>query len=175
MEKIYSLLYNRIAKRLPNYYSKFFGKPSKKIRGYLYKKITGSTGQNINIHKNATFSRNVIIGDYSDIGTDCFVQGPTTIGNYVMMGPETLIYTENHETRDVSTPIYNQGMTKPKKVTIGNDVWIGRRVIILPGRTIGDGAVIGAGAVVTKDVPPYAIVGGNPAKIIKYRTKNDVM
>ena len=55
------------------------------------------------------------------------------------------------------------------KVTIGNDVWIGMRSIIMPGVTIGNGAVIGAGAVVTKDVPDYAIVGGVPAKVIKYR------
>ncbi len=54
-------------------------------------------------------------------------------------------------------------------VVIGNDVWIGANAIILPGVNIGDGAVIGAGTVVTKDVPPYAIVGGNPARVIKYR------
>ena len=58
-----------------------------------------------------------------------------------------------------------------KKVTIGNDVWIGTRVIILPGVTVGNGVIIGAGAVVTKDVPDMAIVGGVPAKIIKYRGK----
>ena len=55
------------------------------------------------------------------------------------------------------------------KVTIGNDVWIGMRSIIMPGVKIGNGAVIGAGAIVTKNVPDYAIVGGVPAKIIKYR------
>lgn len=56
-----------------------------------------------------------------------------------------------------------------KKVCIGNDVWIGMRSIIMPGVKIGDGAVIGAGAIVTKDVPAFAVVGGVPAKVIKYR------
>ena len=58
---------------------------------------------------------------------------------------------------------------------IGNDVWIGANAIILQGVTIGDGAIIAAGAVVTKDVPPYAIVGGVPAKVIKYRFSDDVI
>ena len=62
-----------------------------------------------------------------------------------------------------------------KNVSIGNDVWIGANAIILDGITISDGAIIGAGAVVTKDVPPYAIVGGVPAKIIRYRFDEDTI
>ncbi|MFB9276291.1 CatB-related O-acetyltransferase [Cohnella cellulosilytica] len=61
------------------------------------------------------------------------------------------------------------GIASNKKIVIGNDVWIGANAILLPGVTVGDGAVIGAGAVVTKDVPPYAIVGGVPARLIRYR------
>ena len=64
-----------------------------------------------------------------------------------------------------------QGSTEPQKVTIESDVWIGARVIILPGVTIGKGAILAAGAVVTKDVPDYAVVGGVPAKVLKYRNK----
>ena len=60
-------------------------------------------------------------------------------------------------------------------MNIGNDVWIGANAMILGGITIGDGAIIGAGAVVTKDIPPYAIVGGIPARIIRYRFPNDVI
>ena len=63
----------------------------------------------------------------------------------------------------------DQNYSSPQKVTIGNDVWIGRRVIILPGVHIGNGAVIGAGAVVAKDIPEYAIAVGNPVVIKGYR------
>lgn len=86
-----------------------------------------------------------------------------------MMGPDVMIFTSNHETSRTDTPMRLQGTAKIKPVTIGDDVWIGARVIILPGVTIGQGAILAANAVVTKDVPEYAVVGGNPAKLIKFR------
>lgn len=66
-----------------------------------------------------------------------------------------------------------QGPTPYQRLTIGNDVWIGRRVMVMPGVRIGDGAIVAAGAVVTKDVPDYAIVGGVPAKVIRFREPGD--
>jgi len=66
-----------------------------------------------------------------------------------------------------------QGFAESLPITIGNDVWIGRRVIILPGVVIGDGCVIGAGAVVTKSLPPYSVAVGNPARIVKNRKNNE--
>ena len=88
------------------------------------------------------------------------------IGDDVMMGPNYIIYTRNHSFNRTDIPMNKQGMQDFKSVVIGNDVWIGARVIILPCVQIGDGSIIGAGSIVTKDVPPYAIVGENPAKII---------
>ena len=96
------------------------------------------------------------------------VHGPLTIGDNVMMGPDVVILTHTHNIDTPTLPMIEQGM-RTDPVTIGNDVWIGMRSIIMPGVNIGDGSVIGAGAVVTKDVPAYAIVGGVPAKVIKYR------
>lgn len=126
-------------------------------------------GKGVNVERGAEFSRKLKIGDYSGVGVNAMIQGDCTIGNNVMMGPECMIYTINHNFSDAGATIRSQGFGDEKPVSIGNDVWIGARVIILPGVTIGTGAVIGAGAVVTKDVPDYAVVGGNPAKVIKYR------
>lgn len=77
--------------------------------------------------------------------------------------------SHNHEFSDTSTPMIQQGFTEERPVYIGNDVWIGDRVIILPGVHIGDHSVIGAGAVVTKDVSEWVVAAGNPAKVVKMR------
>lgn len=85
-----------------------------------------------------------------------------------MMGPDVTILTHTHNIERTDIPMGQQGM-RVAEVVIGNDVWIGMRVVIMPGVKIGNGAVIGSCAVVTKDVSAFAIVGGVPAKIIKYR------
>lgn len=85
------------------------------------------------------------------------------------MGPDCIALTQNHAFDRVDIPMIQQGLQEEKKINIGNDVWIGQRVIILPGVTIGDGAIIGAGSVVTKNVNDYDIVAGNPARVIRNR------
>lgn len=100
------------------------------------------------------------------------MHGPLHIGKNVMMGPDVTILTHTHNIERTDIPMGQQGM-RVAEVVIGNDVWIGMRVIIMPGVKVGDGVVIGAGAVVTKDVPDFAIVGGVPAKVIRYRNSND--
>jgi maltose O-acetyltransferase len=111
----------------------------------------------------------ISIGDHSMIGADAIIgsAAEVKIGSDVLMGPEVIVYTSNHGTR-AGVPMRLQPL-QIAPVLIGNDVWIGARCIILPGVTIGDGAVIGAGAVVTKDVPSCAVVGGIPARLIRYR------
>lgn len=108
------------------------------------------------------------VGDFSSLGDRCIIQSGCVIGNDVMMGPDVKIYTKGHEFSDLKMPMRLQG-NYYFPVVIGNDVWIGANAIILPGVSVGDHAIIGAGAIVTKDVPDFAVVGGNPAKILKFR------
>lgn len=86
-----------------------------------------------------------------------------------MMDPYCIIYAWNHKFDDVTRPMRGQGFSEEEPVVIGDDVWIGGRVTILPGVHIGRHAIIGAGAVVTKNVPEFAVVAGNPAVVKKYR------
>lgn len=106
------------------------------------------------------------VGIANNVNLDC--RGSVEIGNDTIIGFETIILTSTHKHENKTIPIKNQGMFC-KPVTIGNDVWVGARTIIMPGVTINNGAIIGANSVVTKDVPPNAIVGGIPAKLIKCR------
>lgn len=139
------------------------------FRRFCGKLILNNCGKNVNIEKQAVFSSRVEIGDNSGIGIRAGLGGKVIIGNDVMMGPDCIIYTQNHAFERLDIPMCQQGVQKEKPVFIEDDVWIGGRVTILPGVRIGHGAIIAAGAVVTKDVPKFAIVGGNPAKVIKYR------
>ena len=165
-KKIFFILYTLTAKWLP--ISQRFSL-AKKLRGFWAKRIVKSFGENVNIEKNAVFGPQLEIGNNSGVGINCEVYGPVTIGDNVMMGPEVVIYTRNHNIERTDIPMQAQGYAEFKPVVIGNDVWIGRRAIILPGVHIGDGCVIGAGAVVTKDLPDFTISGGVPAKVIKKR------
>lgn len=162
------LVYEAIAKHLPASTS-FAGGGIRRFRALIVRGFISSCGKNVNIERGAKISSSLRIGDRSGIGVDCVCAGSVTIGNDVMMAPECVILTRNHAFDRIDIPMGEQGVQQEKPVFIGNDVWIGRRVIILPGVHIGNGVIIGAGAVVTKDVPDYAVVAGNPARIIKYR------
>lgn len=112
----------------------------------------------------------LIIGDNVGIAANAFIamRGKLEIGDNTIFGPGVSIHCENHNFSDLETPIRLQGATR-KGVKIGKDCWIGSKAVILDGVTIGDHVIVAAGAVVTKDVPDYAIVGGVPAKVIKTR------
>ena len=162
------ILYNTIAKHLPHSFSPIrIGQ--KRIREFCGKLILDKCGQNVNIEKNAVFSSRVELGNNSGIGINCSISGPCKIGNDVMMGPDCIVYTRNHAFDNVMVPMREQGFQEEETVSIGDDVWIGGRVIILPGVKIGNHSIIGAGSIVTKDVPDWALVAGNPAVVKKYR------
>ena len=95
-------------------------------------------------------------------------KGRIFIGNNVLIGPNVVLRSNNHTFKSTKIPIISQGMTEGE-IIIGNDVWIGSNAVILPNCNIGDGAIIGAGAVVTSNIEPYTVVGGIPAKFIKKR------
>ena len=168
-KKILFIIYKATAAWLPE---SQHAKLAKALRRFWAKKILLSCGNNVNIEKNALFGPEVSLGTNSGIGVNCELYGPVTIGDNVMMGPEVIVYTNGHCFGRTDITMIEQGLTEKKPVTIGNDVWIGRRVMIMPGVKIGDGCVIGAGAVVTKDIPDYTVACGVPAKVVKHRLRN---
>lgn len=139
------------------------------IRYVIVKKMIKHCGKNVNIEHGAQFGLDISVGDNSGIGINCLVGDHATIGNNVMMGPDVIILTRNHKYEREDIPMRKQGYSRVEPVIIEDDVWIGTRAIILPGVRIGQGAIIAAGAVVTKDVSAYTVVGGNPAAEIKNR------
>lgn len=143
----------------------------RRMRSSIGKYVFDECGENINIEKGADFGngKGIKIKDNSGLGINCYVRGPLEIGSDVMMGPDVMIFHADHAMSRKDIPMRLQGDTVSKPVIIGDDVWIGARVIILKGVHIGRGAVIAAGAVVTKNIPEFAIVGGVPARVLKYR------
>lgn len=141
------------------------------LRRRLVKRIFPYCGADVVIKRRAYFGSgaSIRLGDRSQLGHCSRIDHDVEIGNDVMMGPDVVIMSISHETARPGIPMIQQGAVERKPVRIGNDVWIGTRAIILPGVRIGDGAIIGAGSVVTRDVPALAVVGGVPARVIKHR------
>lgn len=166
--KIGALFYYLFAQHLPVSYSGLqIGQ--KKIRGALGKLMLRSCGKNVNIEKHAVFSSRVSLGNDSGIGVNARIHGTCVIGDNVMMGDNCTIITRDHRHDRTDIPMIQQGFEEEQPVIIGDDVWIGERVTILPGVHIGEGCILAAGAVVTHSIPPYSIAAGVPAKVIKSR------
>jgi len=142
------------------------------FRRFCYRLARIKIGKGSTIHTKTRFynPRNIIIGEDTIVGEGAVLDGRARliVGSHVDIVSEVMIYNSQHD-------IENENFTAvDKPVVIEDYVFIGPRAIILPGVTIGKGAIVAAGAVVTKDVPPYAIVGGVPAKIIGERKNKNL-
>ena len=169
MRKLFFLIYLLFFKNTPEDYrpySLFFPQ----LRSFLVKQYLKSCGKKPRVKHGAEISLNAKMGDYSELGTRCMIQADVEIGNDVIMGPDVKIYSRNHRYESLTQPIRDQGK-HIHRTLIGNDVWLGANVIVTAGCSIGNHVIVAAGAVVTKDVPDFAIVGGVPAKILKYRNQ----
>ena len=157
---------------LPESATPILGRPARSLRTAAARRLFARCGTRVNIDRRARFGsgKSVEIGDGSGIGRDAWIVGGLTVGDDVLMGPQVIILARNHAFSDKTRLIKDQGYMPENRIVIGDDVWIGARVILLPGVKIGRGAVVGAGSVVTKDVPPGAVVGGNPARVVGQRS-----
>ena len=142
------------------------------LRRFVVKRLLGDwCGKNVIVKNKAYFGNGsrLKVGNRSQLGQNCRLNGTISIGDDCLMGPDVIMMATSHEFCDVSMPMNRQGERPEKPISIGNDVWIGTRVIILPGVSIGNQSIVAAGAVVTKSFPPRSIIGGVPAKIIGTR------
>lgn len=173
MKKLYLILYYGFGRFLPKSTMPVFGKPAKIFRRFLCSHIFKECGIKLNVEQGAYFGngKDIIAGDYVGFGKNFkSLNRILTIADELMMGEDVLFLGGGHNFDDLDTPMGKQGGMDKTPLEIAGDVWIGARVIVLPGcKRIGKGAIIGAGSVVTKDVPDYAVVGGNPAKVIRLR------
>ena len=162
------LLYNGLAIHLPCSNTRFsFG--ARALRAFCARHMLAACGSDVNVERHAHFGRGVTLGHHSGIGINASIGEGVAIGDDVMMGPDCVIYTRSHRFDRLDVPMREQGYGPVAPVVIGNDCWIGGRVTIMPGVSLGNGCVVGAGAVVTRDVPAGAIVAGVPARIVRGR------
>lgn len=140
----------------------------------LLKDLLGKTGENIMIEPpfHCDYGWNIEVGEnfFANYNLTILDVGKVTIGDNVQIAPNVSIYTAGHPIHPDSR---NSGYEYGIPITIGNSVWIGGNTVILPGVTIGDHAVIGAGSVVTRDIPANRIAAGNPCRVIREITEAD--
>ena len=147
--------------------------PSCHLRKWIYKALGARIGKNAVFHFKTEIRRptGLVVGTGTIIGDNALLDARNglVMGNHVCLSSNVSIYTEQHDHRD---PLFRCTEGRNKRVVLGDRVWIGSNAIVLPGVTIGEGAVCCAGCVVTKDVEPYAVVAGIPAKKVNDRPRN---
>ena len=174
---IYRFLYYGFARFLPKSTLPLLGKGARMLRSrlckHLFQKDATHLCDNLNVERGAYFGngKHFTVGSFVGLGKNFKSLNRTVvIDDYLMMGEDVLFLGGKHNFNRTDIPMGLQEVEGNTPLHIAGDVWIGARAIILPGcARIGHGAIIGAGAVVTKDVPDWAVIGGNPAQIIKYR------
>lgn len=161
----YALATHLPTQPMPGYQLGYF------LRRILIRQIAEQCGDGVVVKQHCYIGSGtgLRIGHRTQLGHNARIDQYVILGDDVVMGPDVVIMTNRHAFEQLDVPINRQGNLPPKPVVVGNDVWIGTRVIILPGVTIGDKAVIGAGSVVTKDIPEAAVVAGCPAQVIRLR------
>lgn len=170
MKRVLCLLaYYGFAKHLPD--SGFpGGEFSTRLRAFLCRQFIASAGKGIHVRSGAFLAdgRHLYMADRSSIGPGCRIYG-ARLGYGVVIGPHCVFFKENRGADDLSKPVGHHGTTPIKLPVVEDWAWVGERALVLQGRRIGRGAIVGAGAVVTRDVAPFTIVGGNPARVIGHR------
>jgi len=148
--------------------------PMKRLRGWHYRALLAQAGENLRIAEGVVINNPGMVS----VGDNCYLgsgvqfypwNAPITLGDNVLIAAGARLITRKHGFADIDLPMAEQGYNNAP-IVIEDDVWIGFGAVILPGVTIGRGSIVGASAVVTKDVAPCSIVGGVPARLIRKRT-----
>lgn len=173
MRYLFLIIYYGFAFYLPKSTHPVFGNFSKWMREKLCVKLFAAAGEKLVVENHVYFGngKDIRVGKEAALGTNFkSIQRKITIGNYLMMAEDVIFVGGGHKFDNLEIPMGHQGELEKTPLVIEDDVWIGTRAMILPGcHRIGRGVIIGAGSIVTKDIPDFAIVGGNPAKILKFR------
>jgi maltose O-acetyltransferase len=166
VKPVFAFLYFHIAQHLPRSYD-LGGRVGRLSRAACLRRIAVRVGSDVNIEPRVLLQPGSFsIGDRSGVGEGSRL-GAVEIGEDVIIGPEIVVISLGHRFDDPGLPVRDQGSTEERPVRIDDGSWIGTRVIILPGVRIGRNCVVGAGSVVTRDVPDGCVTVGNPARIVR--------
>lgn len=175
MRTVLLLIYYAILKQLPMHPFPG-GRVFNRLRYLAISRILAECGADVMVKSGCYFGdgRRLRIGEGSQLGQNARLNGTITIGRNVLMGQDVVMMATSHEHGALDRPIILQGEAEEEPIIIEDGVWVGTRAIILPGVNVGHDSIVGAGAVVTKSCPPYSILGGVPARVLKSRlSKSD--